>query len=144
MTAEEYIGGDPAVYEEGETYEQQPVPVEIRGTTRHTPELVSCMTWQIPTAGVGQPVQILQRTIHRFKAKITIASVSGGGTAVYFSPSLANVQGASPQGAAYTPPAGNVDTFLPDWESQQPCYCICVGGTAIVTVQDERFLEQAT
>jgi hypothetical protein len=138
---EQYIGGDPAVYEEGETYEQQPIPVEIQGVLRHTPELVSCMTWTIPQAGVGMPIQILQRTIHRFKAKITITAVQGA-TQIIFSNTIDRVQGANPQGCIYSPPAA-LDFDLPDWESQQPCYAICIGGTATVAVQDERFLERA-
>jgi hypothetical protein len=100
------------------------------------------MTWAIPQSGVGQPVQILQRTLRRFKAKITITGTTGGpGTLVVFSNVIDRLQGASPQGCAYSPAAVNAADFtIPDWESQQPCYCIAVGGTATVAVQDERFL----
>src|SRR5215472_3326138 len=136
-----YVEDQPQVYE-GAAWAQEPIPVTME-SERRTPELCSTMTWTIPQAGVGQPVQILQRTIHRFKAKLTITSTTGGATVqVVFSNILDRVQGASPQGAAYTPAAVNAQDFsLPDWESQQPCYAICIGGTATVAVQDERFLD---
>jgi hypothetical protein len=134
---DQYIGGDPAIYEAGGAVPMEPVPV-VDMSERRTPETVSCMTWNIPQVGVGQPVQILQRRIHRFKAKVTISGNTGA-TAVVFSPKLDTVQGANPQGATYAPPAAGLNQFLPDWESQKPLYVIAIGGSATVTVQDEAY-----
>jgi hypothetical protein len=132
--SEQYIEDQPQVYE-GNAWEGQPIPVHDV-SERRTPDLVSTMTWQIPTAGTGQPVQILQRTTKRFKAKITVNSLTAGG--IVFSQLIDRVQGSSPQGATYSPTV--FPCFLPDWESVQPLYAICLTGTATVSVQDERFL----
>jgi hypothetical protein len=132
---EEYTGGLPLVYTAGGAQPIEAVPV-VDVSERRTPETVSCMTWLVPQVGVGQPVQILQRRIHRFKAKITIASW-GTATSIVFNSRLDPVQGASPQGATY---AGTTMQFLPDWESQKPCYAIAIGGGPVqVTVQDEAY-----
>jgi len=137
-TYAEYTGEDPGRYELGAVTEVEPVPVHDI-SERRTPEQVSCMTWNIPQAGIGQPVQILQRRRLRYKAKITLVSM-GGATSVVFSPKLDTVQGSSPQGCTYSPGAGIQDSFLPDWESQKPCYAIAIGGgPAIVSVQDEAY-----
>jgi hypothetical protein len=134
---QQYIGGDPEVYEEGNAWEGEPIPVHDV-SERRTPELASTMTWPIPGVGAGQPVQILQRTVHRFKAKVTVNTLAGG--SIVFSNTIDRLQGPTPQGATYTPTA--FPSFLPDWESQQPLYAICTtGGTATVSVQDERYLE---
>src|SRR5215472_3788435 len=133
MTYGEYIEDQPEE-PEGKDVLLQPVPV-VDISERHTPELSSCMTWSIPQNTTGQPVQILQRTIKRFKAKITITAL-GGATSVVFSQTLPNIQAIPPVGCAYTA----VGT-LPDWESQQPLYVTAVGGgPASVAVQDERYL----
>lgn len=134
---QEYIGGEPAIYEAGGAQPIEPVPV-IDLATRRTPEKVSCMTWPIPQSTVGTPVQILQRRLRRYKAKITIVSVNPVTTTVLFNSKLDPLQGSNPQGATYSP-GTIVDSFLPDWETEQPCYCIAVGGTAVVTVQDEAY-----
>jgi len=131
---QQYVGGDPDVYERGAIWEGEPIPVHDV-SERRTPELASTMTWQIPTAGVGLPVQILQRTTNRFKAKVAINSLSGG--AMVFSQLIDRVQGSVPQGATYSP-----TTFpfvLPDWETAQPLYVICTTGTGTVSVIDERY-----
>jgi|SRR5215472_18882297 len=140
---QQYVGGEEEVYESGDVWQGEPIPVHDM-SERRTPELVGCMTWQIPQSGVGQPVQILQRAITRFKAKLTITSTTGGpSTQVVFSNVIDRLQGTSPQGCAYTPAAVNAQDFsLPDWESQQPCYAIAVGGTATVAVQDERYAQR--
>jgi len=135
-TYQQYVGGQEEVYEQGDVWQGEPIPV-TNMSERRTPELASTMTWAIPQAGVGLPVQILQRTVHRFKAKLTINSLSGGG--MVFSNVIDRLQGASVQGATYSPTA--FPFSLPDWESQQPLYAICTTGTGTVSVQDERFLQ---
>src|SRR5215469_6644698 len=118
---EGYVEDAPQVYEGG-TWPGEPIRVQDV-TERRTPELVSTMTWQIPVSGVGQPVQLLQRTERRFKAKITINSLTGGG-AVVFSQLIDRVQLTPPQGTTYSP---TVFPFnLPDWESVQPLYAIVI------------------
>lgn len=137
-TYEEYIGGDPTRYTEGGAAETDPIPVR-EVSEKLTPEMVSCMTWQVPQQGVGQPVQILQRRIRRSKAKISVTAW-GTATSIVFSPKLDTVQGATPQGATYTTVAG-APQFLPDWENQKPLYAIAIGGGPVqVTVQDEAYL----
>jgi|SRR5215469_6605795 len=134
----EYVEDAPQEYEGG-TVAMEPVPV-LNVSERRTPEKVSCMTWNIPQNTVGQPVQILQRRRHRFKAKITLLTVTPNTATIVLSPKIDTVQGANPQGVTY---GGNATTavpvFLPDWESEQPCYVTCVGGVAVVSVQDEAF-----
>lgn len=134
---EQYVGGEASVYERGAATPMEPVPVKDM-SERVTPQMVSCMTWQIPQIGTGQPVQILQRRIHRSKAKITV-SFWGTATSIVFSPKLDTVQGATPQGCQYFPIAA-ASQFLPDWENQKPLYAIAIGGTgALVAVQDEAY-----
>ena len=133
---QQYVGGVAEEYEQGEVWQGEPIPVHDV-SERRAPELASCMTWQIPTMGVGLPVQMLQRTVHRFKGKITINSLSGG--AIVISPTVDRLQGTNPQGATFTPTV--FPCFLPDWESQQPLYAICTTGIATVSVIDERYLE---
>lgn len=138
MSQDQYTGGDPEIYEAGAADAIEPIPV-VNMSERRTPESVSCMTWSIPQAGTGTPVQILQRRPHRHKAKITIVT-AGGATGVVFSPKLDTVQGTNPQGALYVTPAANVNAFLPDWEAQKPLYAIAIGGgPVLISVQDEAF-----
>ena len=140
LNDDEYVEDEPQVYE-GAATPLEPIPV-IDQSERHTPELASCMTWSIPaTGGTNQPVQILQRTQHRFKAKITIANLNGA-SSVLFSQTLAALQGtiaSIPAGVATYQAIGSI----PEWESQQPLYCIAIGGAgAIVSVIDERYLSE--
>jgi hypothetical protein len=133
-----YIEDAPQLYE-GAVSPMEPIPV-VEMSERRTPELASTMTWSIPaTGGNNQPVQILQRTDHRFKAKVTIANLNGA-SSVLFSNTITTLQGtiaSIPAGVATYQAVGN----LPDWESQQPLYAIAIGGAgAIVSVIDERYL----
>lgn len=75
---------DPAEYDSPSPYDQtqhednpwpaEPLPV-VSVEQREAPQYGSCMTWTIPAAGVGQPVQILQRRTKRYKAKVSIVSL---------------------------------------------------------------------
>jgi hypothetical protein len=77
---EGYVEDEPQEYL-GAAVPLEPILVQ-NVTERRTPELCSTMTWPVGTAGTGQPVQILQRTERRFKAKITINSLTGPLTTV--------------------------------------------------------------
>lgn len=75
---------DPAEYDSPGPYDQtqhedspwpaEPLPV-VSMEQREAPQYGSCMTWAIPAAGVGQPVQILQRRTKRYKAKVSVVSL---------------------------------------------------------------------
>lgn len=197
--------------EEANPWPSQPLPV-VSATQEEAPQYGSCMTWSIPQAGIGQPVQIAQRRIRRNKCKLyanslptvlttvtapavpastvaqynntgvpVIVTVTGGtvtqitvnGTATGLTSGAINVpaggtiavtysvaptwtwqtsslgsivvnskldplQGTSPQGATYSVQGSQ---FL-EWDSQQPIYAICIGGTAVVSVVDEAFAER--
>jgi len=130
---EGYVEDAPQIYE-GAAEPLQPVPVTIE-SQREAPQLASCMTWSVPQNTTNMPIQVLQRTVKRFKAKITITAL-GGATQIVFSQVQANLQAIPPVGCAYTA----VGT-IPDWESQQPLYVTAVGGgPASVAVQDERYI----
>ena len=118
-----------------EQYEGQAIPVTIE-TNNAAPEYGACMTWTIPQAGTGQPIQILTRRLRRFKAKLIVTTLSGA-TSVVFNSVIDRVQGAVPQGLTVTAVG-----FLPDWESQQPLYAIAIGGTATITILDESYADR--
>ena len=135
MTDSEYIEDAPQEYL-GASEPLEPIAI-VDVSERHPPELCSTNTWTIPATTAGTPVQILQRTKKRFKAKITI-TVAGGATSLVFNPIIDRLQGTSPQGMSF--PTTVTPYNIPDWERQQPLYVIAVGGgPAQVTVQDERY-----
>jgi hypothetical protein len=73
-TGEGYIESPEDVMPEEEAYAQEPIPVYDLSETA-APEYGACMTWNVPQAGVGQPVQLLQRRIRRHKAKFMVVSI---------------------------------------------------------------------
>lgn len=140
INTEEYYTGvgyeedEPQEYE-GAAHLEQPIPV-VALTENFAAEYGACMTWPVPQAGVGQPVQVLTRRTRRAQAKVTITAVAGA-TSVVFNSKIDSLSGATPQGAIYLT-AGR----LPDWENQQPLYAIAIGGTATVVIQDETYAER--
>lgn len=133
MTDPDYVIGQDVTA--GESWASTAVPV-VEISERAAPEYGACMTWVIPAAGVGQPVQILTRRRKRSKAKLLLVQLTGA-TAVVVNAVIDRVQGTSPQG--FTIMA--VGPF-PDWESQQPLYAIAIGGTALISLWDESYSER--
>lgn len=129
-----YMQDEPQEYT-GESWAGAPIPVVTVGE-RVAPNYGSCMTWLIPQAGVGQPVQILTRRLRRHKAKLILVSLTGA-TQVIFNAVIDRVQGITPQG--FTMIAAGP---MPDWESQQPLYAIAIGGTALISLWDESYAER--
>lgn len=108
-------------------------PTVIKGA----PDFGTCMTWTVPQFGVNAPIQILQRRIYRYKAKMIMVSVTAA-TSLVISNRVDTLS--IPQGVTYPVPAA-FPLLLKDWESQQPAYAIAVGGTLILSVLDESFGE---
>jgi hypothetical protein len=59
----------------------QPLPV-VSATQEEAPQYGSCMTWNVPQIGVGQPIQILQRRLRRNEARLYLNSVATSLTAI--------------------------------------------------------------
>jgi hypothetical protein len=133
-TSEGYMQDEPQEYD-GESYLGEPIPV-VSLDEQAAPEYSGCMTWTVPQAGIGTPVQILQRRIRRYEAKLILTTLTGA-TGVVLNSKLDPLQGASPQGATLVA-TGN----LPGWESQQPLYAIAIGGTAVIACWDEAYAER--
>jgi len=130
-----YTEEEPQVYE-GAAYEAQPVPVYSL-TEDYAPEYGACMTWSVPQTTAGTPVPLLNRRTRRAQAKLFITAL-GGATSVVLNSKLDPLQGASPQGMAFSA-VGR----LPDWENQQPLYAIAVGGGPVtIAVLDESYAER--
>lgn len=132
--SEGYVEDEPQTYEP-EVYAGQAIPVIVESENA-APEYGACMTWTIPQAGTGQPIQILTRRLRRFKAKLLVTTLTGA-TSVVFNAVIDRVQGATPQGFTITAVG-----FLPDWESQQPLYAIAIGGTASISILDESYADR--
>lgn len=130
-----YMEDEPQSYTDGAVWAGEPIPVTVH-SSRVAPDYGACMTWVIPAAGVGQPVQILTRRLRRHKAKLLLVSLTGA-TSVVFNAVIDRVQGITPQG--FTMIAAGP---MPEWESQQPLYAIAVGGTALVSLWDESYSER--
>src|SRR5215831_3929241 len=94
-----YIQDEPQVYE-GAAAEQQPIPV-VSITENYAPEYGACMTWSVPQTTAGTPVQLLTRRTRRAQAKLFITAL-GGATSVVLNSKLDPLQGASPQGMAFS------------------------------------------
>lgn len=101
------------------------------------PEFGACMTWTIPQLGINSPIQILPRRIYRHKAQMLMVSNSGA-TSLVISNRIDNLTTGTPQGITYPMPAAFPFSLM-EWESQQPAYAIAVGGTVVLSVQDESF-----
>lgn len=132
-----YVEDEPQTYQVA-AWAAEPVLVKSADEAAPSPEFSSCMTWNIPQAVIGgQPVQILQRRKRREKAKIILVTL-GGATSVVINNTLAPLQGATPQGATVLN-----TTAVIEWESQQPCYAIAIGGgPAILSVIDEAYADR--
>jgi hypothetical protein len=133
-TSEGYMQDAPQEYD-GESYLGEPIPT-FNLSEDAAPEYGACMTWTIPQAGIGTPVQIFQRRIRRHKGKMILTTITGA-TGIVINSKIDPLQGASPQGATLVT-IGN----LPDWESQQPLYAIAIGGTAVIACWDEAYAER--
>jgi len=129
---DEYIEDEPQIYE-GESIPMEPIPV-ISATENRAPEFASCMTYSIPTT---QPIQILTRRIRRNEAKIEINFTAAGTVTFNSNPDHLSTG----QGYVVSVPVAGLYRF-PDWESQQPLYCIAsvAGFTALVI--DESYAER--
>lgn len=129
---------DPLAEENGTEWEAEPILTKsVEGSA--SPEFSSCMTWNIPQAGIGsnQPVQLLQRRIKREKAKLILVNLNGA-TSIMVNNSFPPLTGLNPQGAQIL-----ALTYLIEWESQQPCYAIAIGGgPAVVSVIDECYADR--
>lgn len=125
---QEYMGGEADVYEEGDVWQGQPIPV-VMMQENAAPEFGSCMTWVVPVQGVGQPLQIAQRRVKRSECKIQFNFTQPG--TIIVNSKLEGV--ANGQGYVFTTPVAGLFT-MPDWESQQPIYAIAsvTGITALV------------
>lgn len=100
-----YEEDEPQVYDAEKEWAAEPVPVVSMGESA-APEYGACMTWPVQQAGVGQPVQILQRRVRRHKAKIYQTSPSGSGATDF-------PQANPPAGTnfTYTVPPGTAQTI---------------------------------
>src|SRR5215469_14895136 len=111
------------MYEEAVTAEWEPAVVSVRvvhdETIRVPPEFASCVTWTIPQAGIGQPVQVLQRRYHRYKTKFW-CNFPGAGT-LYLNTKFEPVSLPSPNGFQVTATAAGF-VAIPEYESMQPMY----------------------
>jgi len=72
----EYYEETPPDIEDRETnpWPSQPLRV-VSATQEEAPQYGSCMTWTVPQAGTGQPVQILQRRLRRNEARLYLVSL---------------------------------------------------------------------
>jgi hypothetical protein len=72
----EYFDAEPVEIEQHQSnpWPSQPLPV-VSATQEEAPQFGSCMTWSVPQAGIGQPVQILQRRLRRNEARLYLVSV---------------------------------------------------------------------
>jgi len=134
--SEGYIEDAPQVYEGGAWPSDKPIPVTVE-TENAAPEYGACMTWNIPQSGVGQPIQILTRRLRRSEAKIEVNFTVAG--IVTFNSNLDHLSAG--QGYVVNVPVPGLYRF-PDWESQQPLYCIASVAGLTVSVIDESFAER--
>jgi len=119
-----------------------PVKIVDSEAERVSPEFASFITWTVPQAGTGSGVypyiQILQRRIHRYKAKFNVNL--GAATALVFNSKPDQLTLPTPVG--FTVSAGE---SMPDYDSQQPLYVTAIGGAnATLSVMDEAYGEILT
>jgi hypothetical protein len=133
--SEGYVEDAPQAYD-GAAYLEQPIPVVTEVDTR-APEYGACMTWSIPQSGVGLPIQILTRRLRRYIAKIEINFTVAG--IVTFNSNLDHLSAG--QGYIVNVPVAGLYRF-PDWESQQPLYCVASVAGLTVAVLDESYAER--
>lgn len=141
MTMPEGFPADPGeIYEEQVTEEWNPAVVPVRvmhdETIRVPPEFASCMTWTITQIGVGAPVQILQRRLHRYKTKFW-AFFPGAGT-LFLNTKFEPVSNPSPQGFSVTATAAGF-VAIPEYEAMQPLYAIATVAGVQLSVMDESY-----
>jgi hypothetical protein len=72
-----YGESDEYIEDDEPSVKAEPFPVRIvsedsANTTRVAPDYGACMTWPIPQAGIGLPVQVLTRRIRRSKARLIV------------------------------------------------------------------------
>jgi hypothetical protein len=121
---------------ESSPWPSQPLPV-ISATQEEAPQYGSTMTYTIPQSGVGTPLQILTRRLRRSKAYVEVNFIVPG--TVVFSSKIDALSGLNGYTVA-VPIAGLYR--LPDWETQQPLYCIATVANLTVSVIDMSFAER--
>jgi hypothetical protein len=114
----------------------QPLPV-ISATQEEAPEYGSTMTYSIPQFGVGTPLQILTRRIRRHKAYVEVTFTVPG--SVTFNSRQDPLS--SNNGYIVSVPVAGLYRF-PDWESQQPLFCIASVSGLVVAVIDMSYAER--
>lgn len=123
-------------------YPEHPLHVSVVATETENvaPEFAGWQTWQPILAGSGNPTQLLQRRIKRFKAYMIFTVPAS--TTVY----LAN----KPDSLSTPTPAATVASLtgpltayvFPNYEAQQPVYAVYTGtGPVSVLVLDESYGE---
>ena len=134
--SEGYIEDAPQIYEGAAWPSDKPIPVTVE-TENAAPEFGACMTWVIPQSGVGVPIQILTRRVRRQQAKVEVNFIVAG--IVTFNSNLDHLSAG--QGYVVNVPVAGLYRF-PDWESQQPLYCIASVSGLSVAVIDESYAER--
>ena len=119
-----------------ESWAGQPIPI-YNAVEETAPEYGSCMSYTLTQFGVGQPVQLLTRRIRREKAYVEV-NFNIPGT-VTFNNNLAPLS--IPQGYVITVPVAGLYR-LPDWETQQPLYCIASVAGLTASVIDMSYGER--
>lgn len=127
-------------YEQEVTAEWEPAVVPVRvmhnDTIRVPPEFASCMTWPVTQIGVGQPVQILQRRYHRYKAKFLAFFPAAG--ILYMNTKFEPVSNPSPVGFQVQASAAGL-VPIPEYESMQPMWVIGSIAGILLSVVDESY-----
>jgi hypothetical protein len=133
-TYDEEYGGQA---QETAPWEGQPIPV-VSATVETAPEYGSTMTYAIPQFGVGLPIQVLTRRIRRHKAYVEVNFVIAG--SVIFNSKLDSLS--IPAGYTVNVPVAGLYR-LPDWETQQPLYCVATVAGLSVSVIDMSYGERS-
>lgn len=142
--AEEWLdddGQDEYADEQEGYYQPHPVRVEMEATQRVAPESTSWLSYVVPLFGqTPRPLQLLPHKYHRYKAKFLWTATAA--SVVFISRTedalMGNALGNIFQmtiGAATV----NSIPILPDYDGQQPLYCVCTVGGVIVSVMDESY-----
>lgn len=132
MSDTDYIEDTPQLYDGNAI----PVHIESYGAPAQrvsAPEYGSTMTYSIPT---NQPLQILTRRYRREQAKIEVNFTAAGTVTFNNNPDHLTTG----QGYVVTVPVAGLYRF-PDWESQQPLYCVASVAGFTVMVLDESYAE---
>lgn len=129
------------VEDEPQIYKGPAIPVYIdpsfKSVEEVAPDYGSTMTYAIPQFGVGTPLQVLTRRLRRHKAYVEVNfNVAGS---VIFNSKIDQLSAQSGYTVA-VPVAGLYR--LPDWEAQQPLYCIATVAGLTISVIDMSYAER--